>query len=199
RGKQPAYLPTWAPDGKRIAYFVQDGNKSQVLAMDVDRTNPINLTPNLAWAVDPAWSPDGKQIAFAVGRQGIGLRLYVMDADGSNPRMLSTTDNRFGHTHHSWSPDGRKIAFGDGSDQNVEIVVCEADGKNQKQLTHLGGINTRASWSPDGTKIAFRHFDDRELTNSTLFLMQADGSSDPRPIEAPVKGGCHSRLMWRPR
>jgi TolB protein len=198
QGRQTAHLPTWAPDGKRIAYSITEGKKGQVLAINVDGTNSMNLTRSLAWAGDPAWSPDGKHIALAVNPQGFGVHLYVMDVGGSNSRVLSATDNPLGHVHPSWSPDGKMIAFGDYREQRVEIIVCEADGTNQKQITHLGGINTRASWSPDGTKIAFRHFDNAGATNSTLFLMQADGSN-LRPIQAPVQGECKSRLMWKPR
>ena len=37
---------------------------------------------------DPSWSPDGKRIAFVSTREG-NREIYVMDADGKNPRRLT--------------------------------------------------------------------------------------------------------------
>ena len=56
----------------------------------------------------PAWSPDGRRIVFTSTRDG-DPEVYVMNADGSEPRRLTTTPGR--DAHPSWSPDGRTIAF----------------------------------------------------------------------------------------
>jgi Tol biopolymer transport system component len=60
------------------------------------------------------WSPDGTKIAFTrvigdADRDG-NFDIYVMNADGSNPRRL-TTDPASHDNDPSWSPDGTKIAF----------------------------------------------------------------------------------------
>jgi TolB protein len=39
----------------------------------------------------PCWSPDGKQIAFQTSRDG-NFEIYVMNADGSDPRRLTNND-----------------------------------------------------------------------------------------------------------
>lgn len=38
----------------------------------------------------PAWSPDGRRIVFTSTRDG-DPEVYVMNADGSEPRRLTTT------------------------------------------------------------------------------------------------------------
>ena len=48
-----------------------------------------------------------------------------------------------------------KIAFGSNRDGNWEIYVCDADGKNQTNLTKNPAWDFYPRWSPDGRKILF--------------------------------------------
>ena len=47
-----------------------------------------NITNNRQNDWFPSWSPDGERIAFASDRKGdlANFEIYVMDADGGNPR-----------------------------------------------------------------------------------------------------------------
>ena len=76
------------------------------------------------------------------------------------------------------SPDGTKIAFTSYRDENFEIYVMDADGKNPKNLTLHLDDDTSPAWSPDGTKIAFGSRQVREdiLNHSDIFVMKADGT-----------------------
>jgi tricorn protease-like protein len=59
-----------------------------------------------------------------------------------------------GHPDYS-RMDGRSpfVSARSGSD---EVWVADADGKNPRQLTHLGAyLLSYPKWSPDGTRIAF--------------------------------------------
>jgi TolB protein len=56
-----------------------------------------------------------------------------MDADGSNPRNL--TSNSAGGGTPAWSPDGTKIAFVFLEGYHGDIWVMNADGTNQTRLT----------------------------------------------------------------
>ena len=119
-----------------------------------------------------------------------------MDADGSNPKELTTNNNPIGFVYPVWSPDGKKISWTDQTNTGLEIFVADADGKNAKQLTKLGGTNAYTAWSPDGKKIAFHHYEN--ATSGIYYIMDADGSNRKELLtnEAPIEGG---RPVWRPR
>jgi TolB protein len=78
--------------------------------------------------MDVAWSPDGTQIVFT--RM---FEIYVMNADGSNPRNL--TNNPADDSFPMWSPDGEQIAFMSKRDGNDEIYIMNADGSDVRRLT----------------------------------------------------------------
>ncbi len=76
---------------------------------------PLTQTPN-RHEVAPRWSPDHTKIAFLATPTrppvswGPKADLMVMDADGSNPRILASGVDQ-SLWPPSWSPDGGRIAY----------------------------------------------------------------------------------------
>jgi Tol biopolymer transport system component len=114
------------------------------------------LTPTEAASYDPAWSPDGRLIAFVSERDG-NAELYVMNADGTNPRRL--TDHTAVDRDPAWSPDGTRIAFSSERDGNAEIYLMGTDGTGLARITASPAPDGHPAWSPDGNRIAFAHGD----------------------------------------
>jgi hypothetical protein len=192
KGQDPSWHPSWSPDGKQIAFARKIQNVSSIFVMNADGTSEKQIAND---AADPAWSPDGKKLLFTSRRNGAFFRLYVMDPDGANVIELAANGNKTGHTWPTWSPDGKKIAWTDLVGTDLEIFVADADGKNAKQLTKQGGINTYAAWSTDGKQVAWYHTQDNEA--SGLYVMDA-GGGDPKVLlkETKIAGG---RPAWRPK
>jgi Tol biopolymer transport system component len=79
--------------------------------------------------------------------------LWVVDADGSHPRQLtSNADLQFFSTPSS-CPDG-SIVFASGAIGSADIWSIDQDGGNRKQLTREG-TNGAPSCSPDGKWVVF--------------------------------------------
>ncbi|MGZ8614531.1 MAG: hypothetical protein ACXWX4_07610 [Actinomycetota bacterium] len=82
------YEVAWSPTSDTIAFT----RARDVYVVGADGTGLMNLTPGGGGGYDrsPAWSPDGAELVFASDRGTSGaMRLYIMDADGSDPRELS--------------------------------------------------------------------------------------------------------------
>jgi len=133
-----------------------------MVAGAVIAVNGQRVSDEGAWDIDPAWSPDGKHIAFMSARLG-GFSLFVMDADGSNVRLVTRPEKSFLGSP-AWSPDGKSIAYVD--DKTIYIVGI--DGSGQRHLAT--GYNP--DWSPDGKSIVY------SSAYNELHIVDADGKND---------------------
>ena len=106
-----AYTPAWSPDGKRLAFSVENPRgKWAIHVSDSDGSHDVTLTDPILIASSPAWSPDGKLIAFDQFADQGRQQIFVMDANGYHVRQL-TNSPKWSCEHPWWSPDGKQIAF----------------------------------------------------------------------------------------
>lgn len=91
--------PDWQPGGGRIIFQRKEGTHWEIFSVNPDGsdlkalTRPISvLVKTLPQNVSSAWSPDGRHIVYLSNRDATNSagawHLWVMDADGSNQRML---------------------------------------------------------------------------------------------------------------
>jgi TolB protein len=180
-----------------------DASKGYVWRLDpfdiytahADGTHRRRLTRFGVYTAEGVLSPDGRRIVFTSLKDG-DLDIYVMNVDGTHVRRLT---NQIGYDGGAWwSPDGKRIVYRayhptDEKDlasykdllaqrlvrpNKMDLWIMDADGGNQRQLTHLGAASFGPSWTPDGTKIIFssNHHTDPKLGNFDLFLIKPDGS-----------------------
>lgn len=107
------------------------------------------------------------------------LGLWVINADGSNPRRVA---RNAASSDPVWSPDGRRIAYRrfDPLAENSDLYVVNDDGSGLRRLTHdAASVAERAhlarwfAWSPDGRTIAF-------LREGEVYIVKADGRGERR-------------------
>jgi TolB protein len=149
--------PTFAPDGRTIAYASGSDRGTDILVMqDGDASPSRRITVGKGSDnTSPSFSPDGRQIAFMSGRAG-HPEVYTMDADGTNPTLL--TEFTYGESAYraspDWAPDGRRIAYESRIDGLFQIMTIDLRDRSTKQYTS-DGQNEDPAWAPDARHLVF--------------------------------------------
>ncbi len=126
------------------------------------RIKDKKLTPEALWAMgrigSSTVSPDGKQIAYTVSYYSVKENkshtvIYVMNADGTNNLLLTTTADS--EVEPAWIKGGSKIAFLSAASGSMQLWEMNPDGSERKQLSAYEGGIDGFKFSPDESKVLF--------------------------------------------
>lgn len=155
----------------RSSYF-----KSALVTLTV-----VALTLSLSRAPLAAQSSDPVKFARLAGIASDGRvaftyqdDIWVVDADGTNPRRITTHLAR--DFSPRFSPDGRWIAFTTNRNGNNDVYVVSSTGGEPKQLTWFAGNDEALYWVPDGKGIVMSSARGSNAWGSPLYLQPLDGS-----------------------
>jgi Tol biopolymer transport system component len=98
----------WSPDGSRIALRTGLGEPAQTIVLaHADGSGVRTIATNTAAPIqtsEPVWSPDSQHLAY-VGSDATGLHLYLIEADGTATRQITTReDPTHGRTGYPLEP-----------------------------------------------------------------------------------------------
>lgn len=183
----------YSPDGATIAFDHADvgefdpGFSTSLLLMNADGSNvrPLLDPAQGGYDYEPEYSPDGSSIAFVrYDPVAETAAVYLVDADGTDPRQLTPYDTYVEHPR--WSPDGGSIIY------NIEYETDLDDPRNGiwtvptgggEPLLLLPGDETLHPFKPDysleGDRILFGCFFRAEAAED-LCVMNADGTGVER-------------------
>ena len=201
-GRSPHAI-AWSPDGTRLAYLATDCPECPVdepilgdppiavYTIAVDGTGRRQLT---SASIDglPSWSADGAHIAFLrFDLSGeFSTRLFVVDADGGEPREL--VDGAAITGGAGWSPDGSRLALA----TSEGILVASADGTGELTVASDDDtLITELQWSPSGRYLLYGT-SGSSAPDTSLWMVEADGSGEPRQISPSGEGAAQAK--WQP-
>jgi Tol biopolymer transport system component len=148
-GPGSANSPRWSPDGTRLAYVLNDGNRSQLFVRWMQSGQITRITDLIDPPTDLQWSPDGQSIAFISLTPGekVTLGSAPPKPEGANwaPPLIVITDLPYRADNEGYLKPGYP-----------HIFVVSAEGGYSRQLT-FGAFNDTGplAWTPDGKFVLF--------------------------------------------
>jgi serine/threonine protein kinase len=110
-----AYSPAISPDGKTVAYVIDESGSNPRLVIQALSGGPSLELLRGRDLNSPSWSPDGSEIALSgFIAQDDSLNLLVLPRLGGTPRRLGLG------FHPCWSPDGSQIL---STAQNGDFII----------------------------------------------------------------------------
>jgi Tol biopolymer transport system component len=158
------------------------------LIMIIALVAAVIMTTAVGWAQktakppQPPAPPADPAIAFCAERTWASSDLMVMNADGTNQKVLlagTKKPNIVSNHEPSWSPDGTRLAFySDVQGPGIYIINKDCSGLCKVVAMNEGGSYGAGNpqWSPDGAYILYSDTEGPGL-NEDLYLAEAVGGS----------------------
>lgn len=140
--------------------------ESRSLTNDTRRRNSV-----------PAFSPDGSQVAVTSSVAGGSPDVWVMRADGSDLRRVTSSPSYEGMP--TWMPDGGRLFFKSLRD-GAWLWEVSIETLRERPVVRLGagsdlarqqGLVQEARVSPDGTRVAYAALDP-QTSNKALYVQE---------------------------
>ncbi|MEQ1860304.1 MAG: M28 family peptidase [Chthoniobacteraceae bacterium] len=217
--KQKAELDFRA-SGKSRRYSWDYDDAMDIFTANRDGTQIVQLTKERGYDAEGGFSPDGKQIVFCSLRAAYDHELsaeekqrlekdpasfgdiYIMHADGSNVRRLTTAPGYDGGPF--FSPDGQRIIWRrfDASGMNADVYTMKLDGSDVQRVTDFKSMSWAPFYHPSGRYVIFTS-NKLGFENFELFVADADGTKEPVRVTftdgfdgLPVFSPDGKRLCW---
>jgi Tol biopolymer transport system component len=191
----------WSPDGAMLAFSNRLTYKSAYV-ITADGADRFQLTGGFSdSSYDPSWSPDSKKIVFASSSSGSGdIAIWTATANGASPQVLDqmqggTFDPGVRFLTPRWSPDGATVAYLTSYPEDRDIFLKSVGGGPSTPFKTVGVDESDIVWSHDGSKLTFVRGQGTDLTNRTIWVMNADGTNQ-KNLTSGTTGDRHPR--WSP-
>ncbi len=143
-----------SPDGKYIAYVINDNGKQSLMARQVATSAVVQLVPPAAAEYSGlTFSPDGNYIYYNFSKPDSVGELFQIPVLGGNPRKI--IDNIDGAA--AFSPDGKLMAF---VRSRTSLMLADAKGSGQRILNTIteNELLESLAWNPTGKSIIASSF-----------------------------------------
>jgi serine/threonine protein kinase/sugar lactone lactonase YvrE len=143
-----------SPDGRRALSIVNEFPQRLVVlptGPGDGRTLPRGSIEHYIYG-GAKWVPDNRQVVFSGREKGQGLRVYVQDIEGGQPRAITPEIQfPFRGTDLAVSPDGRYVAvlLGEGE----KFFAYPINGGERRPIAGVMDDEAPIGWSADGRSL----------------------------------------------
>jgi serine/threonine protein kinase/Tol biopolymer transport system component len=149
-----------SPDGRWLVHVIDDGGQQSLWLKQVAVVNSDTqiVPPGELYYSGVAFSPNGNYVYYSVQEKNDprGTLFQVPVPGGPVRKLLTGINNAV-----AFSPDGKQLAFFYYFEDQDRLMIANADGTGERQLTVRGGNEfffrsgfAGLSWSPDGRVLA---------------------------------------------
>ncbi len=190
QSREPILSPSFAPDGRRIAYVSFEQRRPRIFVQHIDTGRREQITNFEGLNGAPAWSPDGSRLAFVLSKDG-NPEIYVMDM-GSR-QMRRVTNHYAIDTEPFWGKDGQTLYFTSDRAGRPQIYKTNINSGAVERVTFVGNYNANPKLSADEKTLVMIHRQDgftvfkvaaQDLETNRLRIL-SDTSLDESPTVAP--------------
>jgi len=183
-----------SPDGRYLNYI--DWNKISIKIKDLHTGSMKTISKEGTWNKPiqfpdkSIWSIDGKQIAYFwfVGNE---TELHIVNADGSNNRIIAKGTSGHGPWPVTWTRDNKHIltfikdvsTLGNTKEEQ-RIVLLSVDNGAIKNLKHLNDLDFggHIDMSPNGKYIVYTLDQNEDTDAKDIYILAMDGSVDQKLV-----------------
>jgi len=190
QSREPILSPSFAPDGRRIAYVSFEQKRPRIFVQHIDTGRREQVTNFEGLNGAPAWSPDGNRLAFVLSKDG-NPEIYVMDM---GTRQLRRVTNQASiDTEPFWGKDGQTLYFTSDRSGKPQIYKTNINSGAAERVTFIGNYNANPKLSADEKTLVMIHRQDgytvfkvaaQDLQRGNLRIL-SDTSLDESPTVAP--------------
>ena len=183
--------PAFSNSGKYLAFVSDRSGTLQIYVMDLT-THAVAQRTTLAAGADlPSWSHDDQSIVFRSGASA-----YVMDAAGTNPRVVKTGPDTFNaYSYASFSLDDTQIICS----RNNEIDAMKLDGTGFRNVVQNTTTTIETpSLSPDGVNVAFAAVRTSSFEQIAVAPFAGNTSAFTAQAVTIASAGSSRRPAWGP-
>lgn len=183
--------PAWSPDGRHLAYCVQELDESQIIrirnmAMGQER----ELDPDLPHFSSLRWSPDGKFFLASNFKQNLPQAIYRINAStGERVTLVQSEPAMFGVAQLSRDGSSLFYVLNHPDSQKVSLMTRDIESGREKELFNMN----------DAYNAQFLNFalslDGQQLALAALEIKSSPMTRVYRILTMPAKGGEPKELL----
>jgi len=149
--------PRVSPDGRQVAFGVDDGKEQMVWIYDLSGTTSMRRLTFGGRNRFPTWSADSTRVAFSSDREG-DSGIFWQRADGTGTaERLTKPEPGTSHIANAWSPDGTWFLFSATKASDVSLWTFSVA---EKKAATFGSVQSKSPInpviSPDGRWVVYQ-------------------------------------------